>query len=182
MHNLTILPSLIGGLLIGAAAALLMLFIGRIAGISGILGGVLTGARGSEARWRLAFLGGLLAGGAVMFLVNADFYADYLGRALPIVAVAGLLVGFGTRLGSGCTSGHGVCGISRLAPRSLVATVAFMATGVAGAWLGKALDPTPPPAQEEARLEAPAPVEALDRDEAAGAIRVPGPADVTAER
>ncbi|MGM0575439.1 MAG: YeeE/YedE family protein [Myxococcota bacterium] len=143
MHDLTIVPSLIGGILIGVAAALLMLFNGRIAGISGILGGLLKGARGSDARWRGAFVGGLVAGGLVMAALRPDLFANDLGRSLPFVVVAGLLVGFGTRLGSGCTSGHGVCGISRLSPRSLVATLAFMATGLLGAWIGHALDGEP---------------------------------------
>ncbi len=123
--------SLAGGLLLGLAAALFVLLNGRILGISGILGGLLWPRRG-EVGWRLFFLAGLLAAPATWALMAPG--------ALPVprieastltVAVAGLLVGLGTRYGSGCTSGHGVCGLSRLSPRSLVATLAFMGAGFA---------------------------------------------------
>jgi uncharacterized membrane protein YedE/YeeE len=105
-----------------------MAFNGRIAGISGVLGGM-ADARGEEFTWRLAMIGGLLVGGAVMFLVLPGSFASP-PEDLPIggVVLAGLLVGFGTRLGSGCTSGHGICGLSRLSSRSLVAVLTFMAT------------------------------------------------------
>ncbi|RYX96562.1 MAG: YeeE/YedE family protein [Comamonadaceae bacterium] len=121
--------ALAGGALIGAAAAMFVLFNGRIAGISGILGGLLKPAP-KEIGWRVAFIGGLMASPVVYALfkrlptlqVDADWGA---------LVLAGLLVGLGTRYGAGCTSGHGVCGVSRLSGRSLVATAAFMATGFA---------------------------------------------------
>jgi uncharacterized membrane protein YedE/YeeE len=116
-----------GGMLIGLAAALLLLFNGRIAGISGIVGGLLRPARGDIA-WRLAFLLGLLAAPLVYGLVAALPAVRVEAGSATLIA-AGLLVGIGTRYGSGCTSGHGVCGVSRLSPRSLAATAAFMLAG-----------------------------------------------------
>ncbi len=121
--------SLAGGLLIGLAAALLVAFNGRIAGISGILGGVLSLPRGDTA-WRLAFLFGLVAAPLAYSLV-APLPAVQVDAGTTTLVVAGLLVGVGTRYGSGCTSGHGVCGLSRLSLRSLVATAAFMLAGFA---------------------------------------------------
>lgn len=123
------LAALIGGVLIGAAAALLLLCNGRIAGISGILGRALAPTPGDVA-WRWMFLAGLVGGG---FLLRAVAPALVPGRTLGSigwVVGAGLLVGVGTAMGGGCTSGHGVCGIARGAPRSLVATCTFMALGV----------------------------------------------------
>jgi uncharacterized membrane protein YedE/YeeE len=128
MHDLTPFSSLLGGLLIGAAACLLLLGNGRIAGISGILGGIAI-PRPGEVGWRLWFVAGLLAGGLVAARFAADAFAEQPPVSVPVIAAAGLLVGFGTRLGNGCTSGHGVCGLARLSPRSLVATVTFMAAG-----------------------------------------------------
>jgi len=122
---------LAGGLLIGTAAALLLLGNGRIAGISGILGGVL--ARIPEMRGQaegLAFLAGLI-GLPALYALTAGAPAITVTASVPLLVTGGLLVGFGTRLGGGCTSGHGICGLSRLSPRSLVATGAFM--GVAAA-------------------------------------------------
>ncbi|WP_019916337.1 YeeE/YedE family protein [Methyloversatilis discipulorum] len=121
--------SLAGGVLIGLSAALLILGSGRVAGISGIVGGLLKPG-GPDTTWRLAFLGGLLVAPLLWRLFAA------LPEAQPVagggmLVVAGLLVGIGTRYGSGCTSGHGVCGLSRLSPRSLVATLAFMGAGFA---------------------------------------------------
>lgn len=119
--------SLAGGLLIGLAATMFLYFNGRIAGISGIVGGLLSPARG-DVGWRLAFVAGLLVSPFVFALaaplpeVTVD--ADY-----PVLIAAGLLVGIGTRYGSGCTSGHGICGLSRRSPRSMVATAAFMLAG-----------------------------------------------------
>ena len=130
MENFTPLASGIGGVLIGLSAALLLIANGRIAGISGIAGGLLTKPPKGDVAWRLTFLGGLFAGGLVMGLVNGSLFAFELSRSTAALAVAGLLVGFGTRLGIGCTSGHGVCGLSRLSPRSLVSVVTFMATGI----------------------------------------------------
>lgn len=119
--------ALAGGLLIGLAAALLVLFNGRIAGISGILGGLLRAAR-SDVGWRLAFLAGLLTAPLLYAMVAALPEVTVEAGSGTLVA-AGLLVGVGTRYGSGCTSGHGVCGISRGSPRSLAATAAFMFAG-----------------------------------------------------
>ncbi|HWV38585.1 MAG TPA: YeeE/YedE thiosulfate transporter family protein [Vulgatibacter sp.] len=117
-----------GGVLIGIGASLLLLFNGRVAGISGIVGGLLARRRG-ETPWRALFVGGLLAGGAIAWLAMPARFDASAAPSLPLVALAGLLVGVGTRIGSGCTSGHGVCGISRLSLRSLAATLVFMATG-----------------------------------------------------
>jgi uncharacterized protein len=118
--------SLAGGMLIGAAAAMLVLLSGRIAGVSGIVGGLIALKRGDIA-WRLAFVGGLLVAPLAMLFYSVNPRID---AGLGTLALAGLLVGLGTRYGAGCTSGHGVCGLSRLSPRSLVATGAFMAAGI----------------------------------------------------
>ncbi|MES2129305.1 MAG: YeeE/YedE family protein [Pseudomonadota bacterium] len=119
--------SLLGGLLIGLAAAMLLILNGRIAGISGIVGGMLRPSYG-DISWRYAFVGGL-AGAPLVYSLFAPLPVAQVDASLPLLVVAGLLVGVGTRFGSGCTSGHGVCGISRLSPRSMVATACFMATG-----------------------------------------------------
>ncbi|HEU4732951.1 MAG TPA: YeeE/YedE thiosulfate transporter family protein [Kofleriaceae bacterium] len=119
--------ALLGGALIGCASALLLLAHGRIAGISGITGGLLQRAT-PDRGWRLAFLGGLIAAGVVASVIAPTAIGQAV-RPLAAVIAAGLLVGFGTRLGNGCTSGHGVCGLSRWSARSLVAVVTFMATG-----------------------------------------------------
>lgn len=121
--------SLLGGMLIGGAAAMLVLLNGRIAGISGIVGGLLVPQRGDVA-WRLAFLAGLLAAPAALLLFGA-LPVPRIEAGWATLLAAGLLVGAGTSYGSGCTSGHGVCGLSRLSPRSLVATAAFMLAGFA---------------------------------------------------
>jgi uncharacterized membrane protein YedE/YeeE len=122
--------SLAGGLLIGTAAAMLLLLSGRVAGISGIVGGLLGPWRG-DAGWRIAFVAGLLVAPALWRLFEGPPLLPHIGASLGTLVVAGLLVGAGTQYGSGCTSGHGVCGLSRLSPRSLVATLAFMAAGAA---------------------------------------------------
>ena len=127
--------SFAGGALIGFAAAMLLLLSGRVAGISGIVGGLLRPQRGDVA-WRLAFVGGLLAAPAAMALLGQG-HAPRIDASFGTLVVAGLLVGAGTSYGSGCTSGHGVCGLSRLSPRSLVATLAFMAAGVATVYLAR---------------------------------------------
>ena len=119
--------SLAGGLLIGVAVTLLLLFNGRIAGISGIVGGLLRPWRGDVA-WRAAFVAGLVAAPLAWRLV-AGLPRLHVAADMPTLVVAGLLVGIGTRYGSGCTSGHGVCGLSRGSLRSLAATAAFMAAG-----------------------------------------------------
>lgn len=128
MENFTPFASTIGGLLIGLSAVILLLFNGRIAGISGIFRGVINPKKG-EFTWRAAFVGGLIVGGAVMMAIQPQLFAITIERSALAVAAAGLLVGFGTRLGSGCTSGHGVCGLSRFSARSLVATASFMIAG-----------------------------------------------------
>lgn len=121
----------LGGALIGLASAGMMLFNGRIAGISGILGGMFSTNR-AELSWRGFFIGGLIVGGALLLAIYPEAFPSGEGdRSLGALAIAGLLVGFGTRMGSGCTSGHGVCGISRLSPRSILATAMFMFTGMA---------------------------------------------------
>lgn len=125
--------SLIGGVLIGIASALFILANGRIAGISGILGGLLRPVRG-DLLWRIAFLVGLLVAPAVVYAF-IPYVAPTIEADTATLVAAGLLVGIGTRYGSGCTSGHGVCGLSRLSPRSLVATLAFMGSGVAIVYL-----------------------------------------------
>jgi uncharacterized protein len=125
MHTeFTPIASTIGGVLIGLAAALLLAYKGRIAGISGILGGFLEGA--GDRGWRGLFLLGMLLGGVGLVVVMPAAVPGAALDSLPLLIIAGLLVGFGTRLGGGCTSGHGVCGISRLSPRSIVATLLFM--------------------------------------------------------
>ncbi len=128
---LAMLMALIGGMLIGVAAAGLLLATGRLAGVSGIAAGVVTPQRGDWA-WRACFVAGLLVGGLVMVRVLPGSFAT-IDRTLPALAVSGLLVGVGTRLGGGCTSGHGVCGMGRGSPRSFAATVTFLATGAAAA-------------------------------------------------
>jgi uncharacterized membrane protein YedE/YeeE len=124
--------SLAGGVLLGVASALFVLLNGRILGISGILGGLLP-AKTGDTSWRVTFLLGLLASPLVMkALAPAEFlHAPRIDASMAMVVVAGLLVGIGTRYGSGCTSGHGVCGLSRLSPRSMAATGLFMAAGFA---------------------------------------------------
>ena len=127
-----------GGLLIGLAAALLILLEGRIAGISGIVGGLLQPLRKGEVAWRMAFAIGLVAA-PLLYRALAELPQSRIDAGWATLVVAGLLVGFGSRLGSGCTSGHGVCGLSRLSPRSLVATIVFMTAGFATAFAGRHL-------------------------------------------
>lgn len=121
------LYALLGGAMIGLASAALMLTHGRIAGISGVAGSLLQPTT-RDRSWRYAFLGGLVMSGLVAGLVAPSAVGTSV-RSLPIVILAGAIVGFGTRLGSGCTSGHGICGVSRLSPRSIVAVGTFIATG-----------------------------------------------------
>ena len=134
MHNFTPLSALLGGILIGLSASAMLVLDGKIAGISGILGGVLKPIKG-DTHWRMCFLLGLLAGGLMLRVLLPSAYVFGLIRSYPILILAGILVGFGTRLGSGCTSGHGVCGVSRLSPRSLVATGTFIFTGAVTVYL-----------------------------------------------
>lgn len=129
MNDFTPLSALAGGALIGLAASVFLLTHGKIAGISGMFGGLLQ-PRTEDGPVRFAFVAGLVLAGVVarMFVPGA-FTAPPPSRTLAVIALAGLLVGFGTRIGNGCTSGHGVCGIGRFSVRSLVATVTFIATG-----------------------------------------------------
>lgn len=129
MESFTPVMSGIGGLLIGLSAALLLMTNGKIAGISGIAGGLLTKPPRGDVLWRLVFVVGLFAGGAAMAAFQPGLFAMELDRSTAALAAAGLLVGFGTRLGNGCTSGHGVCGLSRLSRRSLVSVGTFMVAG-----------------------------------------------------
>lgn len=130
--NFTPWASLSGGILLGVASALFILLNGRVLGISGILGRLLTPKAG-DAGWRIAFLLGMLAAPLAYGLLAPEGFAQAprIDAGFGAIVAAGLLVGLGTRYGSGCTSGHGVCGLSRLSPRSLVATLAFMGAGFA---------------------------------------------------
>lgn len=133
----TPVTALIGGALIGAAAAAFVVLNGRIAGVSGILGGLLRPARGDIA-WRAAFVTGLIAA-PLVYGAFAVLPAIHIDAGPAVLVAAGLLVGVGTRYGAGCTSGHGVCGISRLSPRSTVATLVFMAAGFATVFVARHL-------------------------------------------
>jgi uncharacterized protein len=128
MHNFTPLSGLIGGALIGLASALLMLSAGRLAGVSGILGSLL--AAGGDRAWRLAFIAGLIVAALIGPLFGTPGAARLYPSSLAFYAVAGLLVGFGSRMGNGCTSGHGVCGFARFSTRSITATLVFMGAAV----------------------------------------------------
>ena len=134
MNGFTPGPALLGGVLIGLSASALLAFTGRIAGISGIVGGLLQ-PRPGDIAWRAAFVLGLLGGGGILRVIDPSALTLAGLPGLPVVLLAGLLVGVGTHLGNGCTSGHGVCGISRASRRSLVASVTFILTGVVTVWL-----------------------------------------------
>ena len=129
MADFTPISAAIGGALIGLAATLLMLLTGRIAGISGILAGCLSFSI-DDKDWRVAFIAGLLLAPLAAALLGYPMPSPQMPVSWSIIVVAGLLVGFGTRMSGGCTSGHGVCGIARLSPRSVIATGIFMATAV----------------------------------------------------
>jgi hypothetical protein len=132
MTSFAPIPGLVGGVLIGLSTVILMLGIGRVAGISGIVSNAMVATDATDRRWRLAFIVGLPLGA---ILVTALGLKDWSNVTFPatmtMTAIAGLLVGVGTTLGSGCTSGHGICGLSRLSNRSIVATATFMASGAA---------------------------------------------------
>src|SRR6478609_6084711 len=128
MHNLTPFSGFIGGALIGLATALLMLLTGRIAGISGIFGGLL---RNRDRGWRIAFIAGLIAAPLLATLAGRPLPVLAMPANLVVVAFGGLFVGIGTRMGGGCTSGHGVCGVARLSTRSILATAIFMLAAIA---------------------------------------------------
>ena len=121
--------ALIGGALIGLSAALLMLLTGRIAGISGIFGAMLV-TSANDRGWRLAFIAGLVGAPPLSALFGFSLPVPLMPKSWFVIAIAGLLVGFGTKLGGGCTSGHGICGIARLSTRSIVATAIFMVTAI----------------------------------------------------
>lgn len=122
------LAALVGGAIIGLASSILLLFKGRVFGISGILGGIINPARG-DVLWRFAIIAGLTSGGVLVLLFYPEAFAGKNASNLRLI-IAGLLVGFGTQLGGGCTSGHGVCGISRLSIRSIVASIIFIGSGI----------------------------------------------------
>ena len=127
--------ALIGGVIIGAAVALFVVLNGRIAGVSGILGG-LARPQAGDISWRVAFVAGLIAAPLALLAALPEIRVD---TSYPVLVAAGLLVGVGTRYGGGCTSGHGVCGVARLSPRSIVATLAFMAAGFATVYVARHL-------------------------------------------
>lgn len=129
MANFTPISAAIGGALIGLSAVLLMLSTGQIAGISGIFSGLLN-VRGEDRGWRIAFLAGLILAPIIAGLIGYGMSPPKLPSSWVVIVVAGLLVGFGTRLGGGCTSGHGICGIARLSPRSIAATFVFMVMAI----------------------------------------------------
>ena len=134
MENFTPVASLIGGILIGLSASAMLLFNGKIAGISGIVAGLLNPTK-SDIVWRAAFVAGLLTGGFILKLLSSQTFDIDVVRSGTAFVFAGLLIGFGARLGNGCTSGHGVCGISRFSKRSIAATAIFIATGAAAVYV-----------------------------------------------
>jgi uncharacterized membrane protein YedE/YeeE len=129
MENFTPLSAIAGGVLIGTASVLLMALNGRVAGISGILGG-LKAKSDPQTYWRLAFLAGLIAAPTLFVLSGQTLPPISIDASYPMLIIAGLLVGYGTRLGGGCTSGHGICGISRLSKRSIIGTATFILLGM----------------------------------------------------
>ena len=128
-----LIQPLLGGALIGLAALVLLLFTGQIAGISGIVGGM----RGLQPAWRASFVAALILGGLALASMSPSMFPTTPLRSVPAFMVAGLLVGIGARMGSGCTSGHGVCGIGRFSMRSILATVTFIGTGMATVYIVK---------------------------------------------
>ena len=127
---------LVGGVLIGLAASLLLLLQGRIFGVTGIISGALFSGP-VDRKWRLAIILGLMSGSALVYLVNPNLFNYNFDSSYLMMALAGLLVGFGTQLGSGCTSGHGICGLPRLSMRSIVAVGTFMFTGIVTVYIVK---------------------------------------------
>lgn len=136
MEHFTPISAAIGGALIGLSASMLWLGLGRIAGISGILGGLLRLLPG-DAAWRVAFLVELVLAPLIYRLAGGALPPIAVTRSVSVLIAGGLLVGFGTRLGGGCTSGHGVCGVARLSPRSVAATLLFMASGFATVFIAR---------------------------------------------
>lgn len=134
MENFTPVASLIGGILIGLSASAMLLFNGKIAGISGIVGGLLS-LKKNDTLWRAAFVAGLVTGGFILPLFAPQAFDFGIVRSGGALVVAGFMVGLGARVGNGCTSGHGVCGISRFSVRSIVATVIFIVVGAAAVYV-----------------------------------------------
>lgn len=134
MQHLNLATSTIGGVLIGLGAVTLLILNGRIAGISGITGSLFS-PRSGDVAWRMAFVAGIIGTGVVASFFAPESFEVGVDRSVAAVVVAGLLVGFGTRLGSGCTSGHGVCGLARLSARSMVSVVTFITAGAATVWV-----------------------------------------------
>jgi uncharacterized protein len=130
MHNFTPLTAVIGGVLIGISAGLLLWLNGRIAGVSGIARGVMWAQSWSERRWRLLFLFGLVMGGFLYIALFPQAITPRQAYPVPLLVIAGLLVGFGTAMSGGCTSGHGVCGLAQVSLRSLVATLIFLIAAI----------------------------------------------------
>lgn len=123
------LNAVVGGVLIGIAVSLMLLFNGRVTGISGILGGIVKPQK-NDLFWRIAFIGGLISGGFILYILKPSSFIQNSSAMKIDYIIAGLFVGLGTLLGNGCTSGHGVCGISRLSIRSIVATLVFITFGI----------------------------------------------------
>ncbi len=132
------IKALFGGALIGSAVSLMLLWNGRVTGISGIINGVINPVKG-DTDWRIFFVSGLFLGGLFLRLLNPEVFINTINQEPWIIVSAGLLVGIGTIMGSGCTSGHGICGISRLSPRSLAATGVFMIAGMIAVFVFKKL-------------------------------------------
>ena len=135
MQNFTPVAGLVGGVLIALGLAVILIGSGRIVGLSGVAAGLINPHRGGERAWRASFLIGALAVGAIFELARPSTYDAAAPRGVVVIAISGLLVGIGTRMANGCTSGHGLCGVARLAKRSLIATMTFFAVGVITATL-----------------------------------------------
>ena len=135
MENFTPVPAFAGGLLIGLSAVIMLLFNGRITGISGIMDGMVINSKTGDRLWRVCFLLGLMLGGFLFKLFMPDTFVPRDGFSLVLLITGGFIVGIGTRMGSGCTSGHGICGIARFSRRSILATVIFMLTGAITVYL-----------------------------------------------
>ncbi|MFT5426000.1 MAG: putative membrane protein YedE/YeeE [Gammaproteobacteria bacterium] len=129
MENFTPVPAFAGGLLIGLSAIIMLLFNGRITGVSGILDGIVVNSKSGDRLWRICFLAGLVLGGFIFNMIWPDAFVPRDRFSLPLLVAGGFIVGIGTRMGSGCTSGHGICGIARFSRRSILATVVFMLSG-----------------------------------------------------
>lgn len=136
MTEFTPIASFLGGAMIGLSALMLLVLSGRIAGISGIVGQLISNPTG-DAGWRIAFIVGLILAGPALMLITGSVPQAQVTDAWWLLIPAGLLVGFGTRMGSGCTSGHGICGLARLSPRSIAATGVFMATAIATVFIAR---------------------------------------------